>query len=98
MTTTIHGSPTDKNLDATCASVANEIIGVRADGKASLLLAFNGAVLAGLASVTDKELPLPTKVFGALAVPAARGRPQPRRPGPACAGRHRHRAVTRRQR
>jgi hypothetical protein len=33
-----------------------------------VLLAFNGAVLAGLASVADKDLPLPAKVFGAAAV------------------------------
>ncbi|MGW2425597.1 hypothetical protein ACWC0C_41245 [Streptomyces sp. NPDC001709] len=49
MTTTV--CDTDKNLDAACASVAGEI--GRTDGKASLLLAFNGAVLAGLASVAD---------------------------------------------
>ncbi|MFG2234881.1 Pycsar system effector family protein [Streptomyces sp. NPDC048723] len=64
MTTTVPA--TDKNLDAACASVANEI--ARTDGKASLLLAFNGAVLAGLASVADKDLPAATKVTGALAV------------------------------
>lgn len=62
MTTAV---PTDKNLDAACASVAGEIS--RTDGKASLLLAFNGAVLAALASVADKDLPLATKVSGALA-------------------------------
>ncbi|MFH9090481.1 Pycsar system effector family protein [Streptomyces sp. NPDC017673] len=56
----------DKNLDTACASVVNEI--GRTDGKASLLLAFNGAVLAGLASVADKELPPVTKAFGSLAV------------------------------
>jgi len=64
MTTTVTG--TDQNLDAACASVASEI--GRTDGKASLLLAFNGAVLAGLASVADKDLPPATKVFGSLAV------------------------------
>jgi hypothetical protein len=64
MTTT--ATDTDKNLDAACASVAHEIS--RTDGKSSLLLAFNGAVLAGLASVADKDLPLPTKVFGTAAV------------------------------
>jgi hypothetical protein len=57
---------TDKNLDNACATVASEIS--RTDGKSSLLLAFNGAVLAGLASVADKDLPLLTKVFGAAAV------------------------------
>ncbi len=40
----------------------------RTDSKASLLLAFNGAVLAGLASVADKDLPAAAKVTGALAV------------------------------
>ncbi|MFF5407873.1 Pycsar system effector family protein [Streptomyces misionensis] len=64
MTTT--GIDTDQNLDTACASVASEI--GRTDGKASLLLAFNGAVLAGLASVADKGLPPATKVFGSLAV------------------------------
>ncbi|MEU5391688.1 hypothetical protein ACFYQT_17010 [Streptomyces tibetensis] len=34
----------------------------------SILLAFNGVVLAGLASFADKDLPTTTKVFGALAV------------------------------
>ncbi|MEU5443668.1 Pycsar system effector family protein [Streptomyces griseofuscus] len=62
---TITVPATDKNLDAACASVANEI--ARTDGKASLLLAFNGAVLAGLASVADKDLPAATKAVGALA-------------------------------
>ncbi|MFE4999223.1 Pycsar system effector family protein [Streptomyces mirabilis] len=57
---------TDKNLDTACASVVNEI--GRTDGKASLLLAFNRAVLAGLASVADKDLSPVTKAFGALAV------------------------------
>ncbi|MFJ4980377.1 Pycsar system effector family protein [Streptomyces coeruleorubidus] len=64
MTTT--ATDTDKNLDDACASVAHEVS--RTDGKSSLLLAFNGAVLAGLASVADKDLPLPTKVFGTAAV------------------------------
>ncbi|MEU9983753.1 Pycsar system effector family protein [Streptomyces sp. NPDC050856] len=59
-------SDTDKNLDTGCATVAGEI--ARTDSKSSLLLAFNGAVLAGLASAADKDLPLLTKVFGATAV------------------------------
>ncbi|WP_331722326.1 Pycsar system effector family protein [Streptomyces canus] len=59
-------SAIDKNLDTACASVASEI--ARTDGKSSLLLAFNGAVLAGLASVADKDLPPVTKAFGALAI------------------------------
>ncbi|MFJ9589342.1 Pycsar system effector family protein [Streptomyces acidicola] len=33
-----------------------------------MLLAFNGAVLAGLAPVADRNLPPATKVFGSLAV------------------------------
>ncbi|WP_086706744.1 Pycsar system effector family protein [Streptomyces antimycoticus] len=67
MTTfTVPASVIDKNLDTACASVVNEI--GRTDGKASLLLAFNGAVLAGLASVAGKGLPPETKIFGALAV------------------------------
>ncbi|WP_331718613.1 hypothetical protein [Streptomyces sp. NBC_00289] len=45
----------DQNLDAACATVAG--VSARTDGKASLLLAFNGAVLAGLASVADPHLP-----------------------------------------
>ncbi|MFE4819859.1 Pycsar system effector family protein [Streptomyces sp. NPDC056704] len=57
---------TDKNLDTACASVVNEI--GCTDGKASLLLAFNRAVLAGLASIADKDLSPVTKAFGALAV------------------------------
>jgi hypothetical protein len=56
----------DKNLDAACAQVTSEI--ARTDSKASLLLAFVGAVLAGLASVADKNLPLPAQLAGAAAV------------------------------
>ncbi|WP_327301907.1 Pycsar system effector family protein [Streptomyces goshikiensis] len=66
MTVTVPATSTDKNMDAACASVASEI--ARTDGKASLLLAFNGAALAGLASVADKDIPAATKVTGALAV------------------------------
>ncbi|MEV8311883.1 Pycsar system effector family protein [Streptomyces flavidovirens] len=57
---------TEKNLDSACASVTGEI--ARTDSKASLLLAFTGAVLAGLASAADTQLPLVTKAFGTLAV------------------------------
>ncbi|MFJ3513154.1 Pycsar system effector family protein [Streptomyces luteogriseus] len=64
--TTAPAFTTDKNLDAACASVTHEI--GRTDSKASLLLAFDGAVLAGLASVADKDLPLFTKATGGLAV------------------------------
>ncbi|MGA5363954.1 Pycsar system effector family protein [Streptomyces purpurascens] len=55
-----------KNLDEACADVEAKI--TRTDSKASLLLAFDGAVLAGLASVADKDLPLPAQVAGGLAV------------------------------
>ncbi|MFF4534098.1 Pycsar system effector family protein [Streptomyces sp. NPDC001407] len=65
-TPTVPASDIDKNLDTACASVASEI--GRTDGKASLLLAFNGAVLAGLGSVADKDLPPTTKVFGTFAI------------------------------
>ncbi|MFC9282794.1 Pycsar system effector family protein [Streptomyces collinus] len=64
MTTT--APVTDKNLDAACATVAGEI--GRTDGKASLLLAFNGVALAGLASLADTSLPPVTKAAGTLAV------------------------------
>ncbi|CAL9675096.1 hypothetical protein SUDANB176_07710 (plasmid) [Streptomyces sp. enrichment culture] len=64
MTTTV--THADKNLDAACAAVAGEI--ARTDSKASLLLAFTGAALAGLTSVADRDLPPLTKVFGSMAV------------------------------
>jgi hypothetical protein len=57
---------TNKNLDDACHDVEAKIS--RTDNKASLLLAFNGAVLAGLASVADKDLPLPAQLFGGAAV------------------------------
>ncbi|MFD6185652.1 Pycsar system effector family protein [Streptomyces goshikiensis] len=56
----------DRNRDAACATVTGEI--ARTDSKASLLLAFDGAVLAGLASLADKDLSVFTKVVGGLAV------------------------------
>ncbi|MGW1616848.1 Pycsar system effector family protein [Streptomyces sp. NPDC002285] len=59
---------TDRNLDAACDAVAGEI--GRTDGKASLLLAFNGAVLAGLTTLADHDLPVPTQAAGVLAVVA----------------------------
>jgi hypothetical protein len=64
MTTTV--PHIDKNPDAACDAVANEIS--RTDGEASLPLAFNGAVFAGLAFLPDKTLPAATEVFGGLAV------------------------------
>ncbi|MCX5434790.1 DUF5706 domain-containing protein (plasmid) [Streptomyces sp. NBC_00257] len=56
----------NKNLDAGCADTATEL--ARIDGKASLLLAFDGAVLAGLATLADKPLPLPTQIAGSAAI------------------------------
>ncbi|MFD9042568.1 Pycsar system effector family protein [Streptomyces bottropensis] len=55
-----------KNLDDACHDVEAKIS--RTDSKASLLLAFDGAVLAGLASVADKDLPLPAQFAGGAAV------------------------------
>ena len=65
MTITAPNPDTDKNLDATLASVNAQIS--RTDSKASLLLAFDGAALVGIASLADKPLPLATKVIGGLA-------------------------------
>lgn len=65
MTLSTESSVTDKNLDAACTAVTTEI--VRTDNKASLLLAFDGAVLAGLASLADKDLPLPAQLVGGAA-------------------------------
>ncbi|MFH8797579.1 Pycsar system effector family protein [Streptomyces sp. NPDC017941] len=61
-------APQDPNaaLDAACATVTTEI--GRTDSKASLLLAFVGATLAGLASVADTPLPLPARITGAAAI------------------------------
>jgi Family of unknown function (DUF5706) len=55
-----------KNLDDACHDVEAKIS--RTDNKASLLLAFDGAVLAGLASVADKKLPPTAQLAGAAAV------------------------------
>ncbi|MDQ1033628.1 hypothetical protein QFZ75_000044 [Streptomyces sp. V3I8] len=57
---------TDRNLDAACAHVSMEI--ARTDGKSSLLLAFTGAVLAGLASLAGQPLPLFTQACVMAAV------------------------------
>ncbi|EYT77992.1 integral membrane plasmid transfer protein [Streptomyces sp. Tu 6176] len=65
---TLHTATTDTNLADALAAVTTEI--GRTDGKASLLLAFNGAVLAGLASLAGRHLPTPTAVLGGLAVAA----------------------------
>jgi hypothetical protein len=61
-------SLTDRNLEAALATVQTEI--GRTDGKASLLLAFNGACLAGLASLAGEDLPTPTRLLGGMAVAA----------------------------
>ncbi|MFJ7200911.1 MULTISPECIES: Pycsar system effector family protein [unclassified Streptomyces] len=63
--TTAPATTTDRNLDAACITVSDEI--ARTDSKASLLLAFDGAVLAGLASVADKNLPVFTQAVGGVA-------------------------------
>ncbi|MEV7082421.1 Pycsar system effector family protein [Streptomyces sp. NPDC093516] len=55
-----------KNLDDACHDVEAKIS--RTDNKASLLLAFDGAVLAGLTSAADKDLPLPAQFTGGAAV------------------------------
>ncbi|MCT2546256.1 Pycsar system effector family protein [Streptomyces atratus] len=64
--TTTPATPADRNLDAACTAVTGEI--ARTDSKASLLLAFDGATLAGLASIADKDLPVFTQAVGGLAV------------------------------
>ncbi|USQ89910.1 DUF5706 domain-containing protein (plasmid) [Streptomyces phaeoluteigriseus] len=68
MTTPTTSTTMDKNLDAACAAVAGEI--ARTDGKASLLLAFAGAVLAGLTTLADHDVPTATKALGALGAAA----------------------------
>ncbi|MCX4971242.1 DUF5706 domain-containing protein [Streptomyces sp. NBC_00654] len=73
MTTTPAPAPaateaTDRTLERACTAVAGEI--ARTDSKASLLLAFTGAALAGLASIADKDLPLISQLFGGAAVAA----------------------------
>ncbi|WP_406404179.1 Pycsar system effector family protein [Streptomyces uncialis] len=57
---------TDQNLTEAVAAAATEV--GRTDGKASLLLAFNGAVIAALAGAGGGQLPLATRITGALAV------------------------------
>ncbi|MFF0386864.1 Pycsar system effector family protein [Streptomyces sp. NPDC004286] len=56
----------DANLAA--ASAAAESAINRTDSKASLLLAFDGAVLAGLVSAADRRLPLAAQLAGGTAV------------------------------
>lgn len=57
---------TDQNLTNNLAWVMTEI--GRTDTKASLLLAFNGAVIAGLAGAADNQLPLPCRIAGGTAI------------------------------
>ncbi|MFE4424208.1 Pycsar system effector family protein [Streptomyces sp. NPDC056817] len=66
--TTPHTATTDTNLAEALAAVTTEI--GRTDGKASLLLSFNGAVLAGLVSIAGNNLTVATRVLGALAMTA----------------------------
>ncbi|MBP5888704.1 MULTISPECIES: Pycsar system effector family protein [Streptomyces] len=56
----------DQNLKDALATVQSEI--GRTDGKTSFLLAFNGAVIAGLVGSADKDLPVLCLVAGGLAV------------------------------
>lgn len=55
-----------KALDDACHDVEEKIS--RTDAKASLILAFDGAALAGLAGLADKDLPLPAQIVGGGAV------------------------------
>ncbi|MGA4980198.1 Pycsar system effector family protein [Streptomyces cinereoruber] len=55
----------DKNLTEACRDTEAKI--ARVDTKASFLLAFDGAILAGLASLADKPIPLPARIAGAAA-------------------------------
>ncbi|MGW1353461.1 Pycsar system effector family protein [Streptomyces sp. NPDC002409] len=64
-TTSTESATITKNLDAGCADVAAEI--ARTDQKGSLLLAFDGAVLAGLASLADKDFALSAQIIGGAA-------------------------------
>ncbi|MGW8863324.1 hypothetical protein ACWGNY_30630 [[Kitasatospora] papulosa] len=72
MTTTPDTTTTDRNLDAACTTVTAEI--ARSDSKASLLLTFTGAVLAGgkTRSGSDRKgqnrtlLPARSRYSGAL--------------------------------
>ncbi|TXS35579.1 Pycsar system effector family protein [Streptomyces sp. t39] len=53
---------TDRNLTEAAMTVAGEV--ARTDAKASLLLAFAGAVLAGLVSAARRDWPLPAQLAG----------------------------------
>ncbi|WP_086797010.1 Pycsar system effector family protein [Streptomyces caniscabiei] len=56
----------DQNLTDALATVESAI--GRTDNKTSFLLAFNGAVIAGLVGSADKDLPLLCLIAGGLAV------------------------------
>ncbi|MFE5513987.1 Pycsar system effector family protein [Streptomyces sp. NPDC056529] len=55
----------DKNLTEACRDTEAKI--ARVDTKVSFLLAFDGAILAGLASLADKPFPLSARIAGAVA-------------------------------
>ncbi|WP_411078343.1 Pycsar system effector family protein [Streptomyces sp. cmx-10-25] len=55
----------DKNLTEACRDTEVKI--ARVDTKVSFLLAFDGAILAGLASLADKPLPLSARIAGGTA-------------------------------
>ncbi|MFE0776442.1 Pycsar system effector family protein [Streptomyces sp. NPDC058861] len=55
----------DKNLTEACRDTEAKI--ARVDTKASFLLAFDGAILAGLASLADKPFPLSARIAGGTA-------------------------------
>ncbi|MFE1126456.1 Pycsar system effector family protein [Streptomyces albidoflavus] len=59
-------STSSARLDSACASVSAEI--ARTDSKASLLIAFDGAALAGVVSLASRDLPLPAQIVGGAAV------------------------------
>uniref|UniRef100_UPI003F490F91 Pycsar system effector family protein n=1 Tax=Streptomyces achromogenes TaxID=67255 RepID=UPI003F490F91 len=65
-TTPLTACDPGKNLSEACADVEAKIS--RTDSKASLLIAFDGAVLAGLTGLADKDLPLAAQVAGGAAV------------------------------
>ncbi|MEU4878314.1 Pycsar system effector family protein [Streptomyces sp. NPDC021608] len=66
VTTTAAADVTRQNLDSALSALQSEVS--RTDSKASLLLAFQGAALAGLASLAPRDMPPAAKAFGVLAV------------------------------
>lgn len=65
---TTSSNRTSTNLDAACSAVSTEL--GRTDNKAALLFAFDGAVIAGLVSIADKNFPLITQILGVGALAA----------------------------